>query len=387
MIRSTTALAFALLTPAVFAQTSELYLTSYSTNDAFVVKNGQILRQFSRTAPNDGPALVVQGTVKMYGQYGGSIGREYDYNGGLLAGSYVNAGFVDCYDGATDGTRNWTISHNDFSNNFAVIAGDSNWGNMQVAFVPTRRSSGITFDPTDNTLWITNNAGGCDGIQHYTTSGTLLGEFFFPFISGGGYGIALDPADQTLWVPGAFGTATQLYQFSKAGVLLQTLTVPGLTNTLGAEFGAGPIMITYCTAGTSTNGCLPSISANAPPSATLASSCVINVVNVEGAKSGMLFYGINNTGFTPVQWGFGGNSLLCVKAPTQRMNTQNSGGTAGSCNGTLTQNWNTFQVANPAALGNPFSAGQRVYTQAWYRDPPAVKTTNLSDAIEFVLLP
>jgi hypothetical protein len=193
----------ALLAGSARSQTSELYLTDYGSTTCYVVRNGQVLRSFQRQASNDGPALVVQSTVKMFGQYSGGVGREYDYNGALLAGQYPNTGFVDCYDGATDGTRNWTISHNDFSNNFAVLVGDSNWGGMAVAFVPTNRSSGITYDASDNSLWITNNVGGSDKVQHYTTTGTLLGEFSYSWISGGGYGIALDPADQTLWIPGA----------------------------------------------------------------------------------------------------------------------------------------------------------------------------------------
>jgi hypothetical protein len=31
--------------------------------------------------------------------------------------------------------------------------------------------------------------------------------------------------------------------------------------------------------------------------------------------------------------------------------------------------------------------GQKVYAQAWYRDPPAPKTTNLSNAIELTVGP
>jgi len=144
---------------------------------------------------------------------------------------------------------------------------------------------------------------------------------------------------------------------------------------------------TYCTAGTSSNGCVPAISATAQPSASLSSSCVINVANVEGQKSGLIFYGVNNTGFTPFAWSVGSSSFLCVKAPTQRMATQSSGGTNGACNGSLTQDWNVYQSGNPTSLGNPFSAGDKVYAQAWYRDPPAAKTTNLSDGLEMTMIP
>jgi hypothetical protein len=143
----------------------------------------------------------------------------------------------------------------------------------------------------------------------------------------------------------------------------------------------------YCTSGTSTNGCAAVISATAQPSVTQATSCVINVADVEGQKSGLVFYGVNNTGFVPFAWGAGSSSFLCVKAPTQRMLSQSSGGTASTCTGSLTQDWDAFQAAFPTSLGSPFSVGGKVYAQAWYRDPPAPKTTNLSDALELTYVP
>jgi hypothetical protein len=78
---------------------------------------------------------------------------------------------------------------------------------------------------------------------------------------------------------------------------------------------------------------------------------------------------------------------LCVKSPTQRTVVQSSGGTAGACDGQLVLDWNAFQTANPASLGNPWMAGDKVFVQGWYRDPPAVKTTNLTDAVELTYVP
>jgi hypothetical protein len=150
---------------------------------------------------------------------------------------------------------------------------------------------------------------------------------------------------------------------------------------------SGTTPTTYCTAGTTTNNCVPAISATAQPSASFANACQIDVANVEGVKQGLIFYGINNTGFTPVPWGAGSTSFFCVKAPTQRTLSQNSGGVAGTCSGALTLDWNQFQSTFPGALGAPFSAGDKVYAQAWFRDPPAPRTTNLSDAVELTVAP
>ena len=106
-----------------------------------------------------------------------------------------------------------------------------------------------------------------------------------------------------------------------------------------------------------------------------------------GDPSFDVFYGIDNTGFTPTPWALGSSSFLCVKAPTQRMTTQNSGGTINACNGALSIDWLAWVTANPASLGMPLAVGQNYFGQAWFRDPPAPKTTNLSDALRWTICP
>ncbi len=143
---------------------------------------------------------------------------------------------------------------------------------------------------------------------------------------------------------------------------------------------------TYCTAGISTSGCTPSIDANVQPNTANTAGCLITTSGVEGQKQGIVFYGVDNTGFTPVSWGVGSTSFRCVKSPTTRIGSPlNSGGVAGQCNGTFAVDWDAFQLANPTALGNPWALGDKVFVQSWYRDPSAVKTSNLSNALELTL--
>ena len=142
----------------------------------------------------------------------------------------------------------------------------------------------------------------------------------------------------------------------------------------------------YCTAGTSGNGCIASITANHQPSVTQATTCSITVTALEGQRFCLVFYGLDNTGFAPSSWG-AGSSYLCVKAPTQRTPTQLSGGTLGACDGQLLLDWNAYQGSHPLALGNPWLAGAKVYAQTWYRDPPSPKTTSLSNALEMTYQP
>lgn len=156
-----------------------------------------------------------------------------------------------------------------------------------------------------------------------------------------------------------------------------------------SDIGALPYaecVVTFCTAGTSANGCAASISASAQPSVSFANACTLSVANVEGAKSGLLFYGVDNSGFSAVPWG-SGSSYLCVKSPTQRTDIQSTGGSANACDGALSLDWNAYQLATPLALGNPWLVGAKVYVQGWYRDPPASKSTSLSDALELTYAP
>ncbi len=142
----------------------------------------------------------------------------------------------------------------------------------------------------------------------------------------------------------------------------------------------------FCTAGTSTAGCAPSISANVQPNTANNAGCVIAVQGVEGQRSGLIFYGVDNMGFTPQPWAVGSSSLLCVKPPTRRASgALNSGGVAGQCNGAFALDWDAFAAANPATLGAPWIAGDKLFAQAWQRDPQAIGNANLSNALELTL--
>jgi hypothetical protein len=140
----------------------------------------------------------------------------------------------------------------------------------------------------------------------------------------------------------------------------------------------------YCTAGTSTNGCAANVAWSGAPSASANSGFTLSAVNVEGQKLGLLFYGAS--GAVAVPWG-AGTSFLCVKTPTQRLPVANSGGVSGQCNGAFSIDWRAYVAAKSGSLGAPLSAGQVFNAQAWYRDPPAPKSTNLSNALEFTIVP
>jgi hypothetical protein len=144
---------------------------------------------------------------------------------------------------------------------------------------------------------------------------------------------------------------------------------------------SGPF--TYCTAGVTSHGCVPHISAAGTPSLSAGSGFTLSVTNVEGAKQGVVFLGVQ--GSTALPWAAGSSSYLCVRQPTQRVVTLNSGGTANTCNGAFVCDLNAFFLASPIVTGVYLQPGQTVDAQAWFRDPPAPKGTNLSGGLEFVL--
>jgi endonuclease I len=149
--------------------------------------------------------------------------------------------------------------------------------------------------------------------------------------------------------------------------------------------GACVVVTNYCTSGTTTNGCAPSISAAGTPSASANSGFTISVADVEGQKQGLIFYGVS--GRAANAWWSGSTSFLCVRPPTQRSPAQNSGGTDNACDGVLALDFNAYRAAHPLALGQPMAAGLIIDAQAWFRDPPAPNTTNLSNGLEFALTP
>ncbi len=159
--------------------------------------------------------------------------------------------------------------------------------------------------------------------------------------------------------------------------------VPGLEWAPG--FLTGCAGVVYCTAGTSTNGCLPSMCASGVASASSPSGYTLTVSGADGQRAGLVMYGVSGPLASP--WSATSTSYRCIANPVQRMGTQNSGGTAGACNGVYTEDWNLYRATHPGALGQPFGGGETAWAQAWYRDPAASKSSGLTNGIEFYVMP
>jgi hypothetical protein len=148
--------------------------------------------------------------------------------------------------------------------------------------------------------------------------------------------------------------------------------------------GAAGNLLSYCTSGTTTNGCTPHVTPVGTPSASAATPFSLSISGLEGDKPGLIFYGIAGAQAKP--W-TGSASTLCVKPPLQRTKFTFPGGTDGQCDGLLVFDWDAYAQLHPGSLGQPFQAGERFWTQGWFRDPPSPKTTSLTDALTFALTP
>jgi hypothetical protein len=130
-----------------------------------------------------------------------------------------------------------------------------------------------------------------------------------------------------------------------------------------------------------TLGCSAQVGYAGTPSATHGSGFVVRATQLRNQKSGLLFYGTNGRTALPF---YGGT--LCIATPLVRTPLSSSGGNTGldDCSGVLSFDFNAYLVSS----GNPaLVVGATVDAQFWSRDPGASSNTNLSNALEFPLLP
>lgn len=175
-----------------------------------------------------------------------------------------------------------------------------------------------------------------------------------------------------------------------SGFVTLTLFKPGSPTslTIATDVPSGPLCAatSYCTAGVTTSGCTPSMSLSGQPSATSGQPAVISASGVDGQRSGLMFVGLQPAA---LPWAPGSTSLLCIAPPIARvLPAQSSGGSAGQCDGSLSVDLNAYvQSTGGTILGQTVSAGFTCFAQAWFRDPPAPKGTNLSNALSLQFCP
>jgi hypothetical protein len=139
----------------------------------------------------------------------------------------------------------------------------------------------------------------------------------------------------------------------------------------------------YCTAKTTSNGCIPTIGSSGTPSASDGAGFFITGTNVINNKFGLFFY--SHAGQQAVAFQGG---TLCVKLPIKRTAVKNSGGNSppNDCSGHFSIDFNAYIAlgTDPALISGAIFDGQ-----FWFRDPgfAAPNNTGLTDGIHVTLCP
>ena len=136
---------------------------------------------------------------------------------------------------------------------------------------------------------------------------------------------------------------------------------------------------TYCTAKVTSSGCLPQIGGVGNPSFFAPQVFTITAANLEPGLNGIVFFGLTGPASNPFQGGF-----LCVNGTLNRLKIKNSGG-AAACSGALV--YKLTELMEHPLGGSSLIQGQQVNVQGWFRDPPAVAMTGLTDGLQFEVCP
>jgi hypothetical protein len=181
----------------------------------YVFQGSNVIDTWTKQNEGESP-IAVMGTVRTAGIWY-SQGAEYTQSGEFTGTTYPATG-GPVVDGTTDGSYNYGYDQNANS----VYRYDRDWSNGVWLFSTYGVGgefgycSGITYDPTNNSLWLTRYAG--HSIENYSMTGELLFSFetadYWPRF------LAMDYADGTLWA--SFSSRNEFYQYSRNGTLLST---------------------------------------------------------------------------------------------------------------------------------------------------------------------
>lgn len=216
-------------TAAVDAQSQPYYVTDGDADITYMIQNGALQFSFNTSAVGLGYPLAVTSTV-VIGDRDDNGAVEYDLSGTATGSTWPGGNnFTQLLDGTTDGVQNNYGIECCGSPNSVTVA-DLTWENQTKLFSLPADGTGIAYDSSDGTLWVTLFDG---TVRHYTLGGGELSQFT-PGV-GSMCCLAYDELAGTLWF-GINGSGT-IYQYSKAGTQLGSISVAGYSpdNQWGGE--------------------------------------------------------------------------------------------------------------------------------------------------------
>jgi hypothetical protein len=190
---------------------------SYQVNRLIEVVQGTSIINSWTTHYSDELLLSVDGDVRTL-ECCGSSGAQYTLGGTYTGVNYANTSPIldNWVDSTTDGSHNYMVGAGDLK----VYETNRDFSDPVVLFDVGTQNLGITYDPTNNSLWL--SGWGNPYVSDYTLTGTLISQFnTFQYNKAA---LALDPADQTLWFVengyGSDGRSGILEQYTKSGTFL-----------------------------------------------------------------------------------------------------------------------------------------------------------------------
>ena len=222
--------------------------------------------------------------------------------------------------------------------------------------------SGANFGATGNEVWFTRAAPNLDGTPLVVSGvASSLGGTRIDLALPAGAG----PGDVMVRAPGAATGAV-------------------LSNGFPLDPNGCPPPATYCTAKTSSQGCLPAISAVGTPSASAGSGFVVACDDVPSQTVGLLIYSLDHAAELTFQGG-----TLCIGGAVKRTPGQGSGGSlppGSDCSGHFDLDFNAWVASGSDPL---LGLDSTVWCQWWLRDPGFAppNASGLSDALAFLVCP
>ncbi len=230
------ALSGLLAAPAFAGPVSTLYLASFTTARLYAIQGDTVSVGAPTYCNHCEVPIAVDGDIRTLNSTNGSSGGQYRLDLTQTGVTYGPAFGPDARlqlaDGATDGQRNYAVSAKIGNGISAVYAFGRDWSGAQKLFDIDFRidAEGITYDPTNQSLWISGTYSYDNVIygllRNYTLDGNLLSQVYT--VDVGGAGLAMDYADGTLWT--TRGPTQYFDQYSRDGTLLQTVSYDALSS-------------------------------------------------------------------------------------------------------------------------------------------------------------
>jgi hypothetical protein len=219
---------------------SALYLTADNQQHILEIQ-GNTVKTFAAQKPGENVIAVSTdlGVQTVNGNNPGYLGSQYSLGLVPTGTTYaLPAVGGTSADGTTDGIHNYFLNYVAGPFLVEVTRTDRSWRNPTVLFSIPGDPEGITYDASNQSLWVSEELG--SQVSDYTLGGKLLSTFS----TGHSFNtaLALDPADGTLWLDNSFGPGVRLEQYSKSGLLLSKFSYNTLDAFDGGEFAfAAPV--------------------------------------------------------------------------------------------------------------------------------------------------